>query len=59
MEGMGRVGGRNVPMMIIGIVLCAAVVVVLFVIALPMWPAAGVWIGSMFQALGDFMRGLG
>ncbi|WP_433674975.1 hypothetical protein [Microbacterium gorillae] len=56
---MGRVGGRNVPMMIIGIVLCAAVVVVLFVIALPMWPAAGVWIGSMFQALGDFMRGLG
>lgn len=46
-------------MMIIGIVLCAAVVVVLFVIALPMWPAAGVWISSMFQAIGDFMRGQG
>ncbi|MFK4791782.1 hypothetical protein [Microbacterium sp. ZW T5_56] len=56
---MGRVGGRNVPMMIIGIVLSVAVVIVLFVIALPMWPAAGLWIGSMFQAIGDFMRGQG
>lgn len=51
---MARASGRNIPFSIFVNLVCAAVVVALFVVAVPIWP----WIGDWLASLAPGIRGL-